>query len=330
MRTHRGAALFGLFVFACGCGASTSKSGGFDSYVNEGIGLSMKVPSDWGRSKAWSGIGKTGFVTGFVSPDKDATVTVASAVFAGIDCGASAAEAVKDSTGAAMATIVEFEAAAVPHGIPAGQGATAVGDRQGETRYFCHDKTTVVVEASAPRAVYPNNRAQLLGILDSVSYLNPSGAKFALRAPEAPRRATVFLHVVRNKGETLASVVEWYTGSIDNWRAVSRATGGDLSVPSAPLPVGSEIKIPFELLKRQDSMPRSKAKAAPPRPPREPKAVKKAPSKGPAEAKPPVADSDDSDDDKPGNAEKPDKQDKPNKQDEPEEETPLPPVIGPR
>lgn len=260
MSRSRAGALLALFVVASGCGSQTSRGGASGAeYVNEDLGLSFRVPAGWSRASGWSGIGKSGFVTAFAAPAGEPIVTVARASFAGIDCGAASREALKEVTGASMATIAEMEVGMASRRIPAGQGATAVGDRQGEARYFCHDKTTVVVEASSPRAVFEAHRAEIHALLDSVSYVEAGGQAYSLRMPEMPRAARVFTHVVRYKGETMAAIVEWYTGSVDNWRAVAQLNA-DVTSPNAPLKIGREVKLPGELVTRQDPLPRPKLK----------------------------------------------------------------------
>lgn len=301
--SHNGGVLLAFFVLACGCGASTSQRGGSESYENSEIGLSLNVPSGWSRSNAASGIAKAGFVASFESPGHDASVTVGRTAFTGSGCGASAAEAVRQVTGASIATVAEYEVGASGHNIPAGQGATIGADREGEVRYFCHDQTTVVVEASSPRASYPRNGDDLLGILDSMAFIGADGGTIALRAPAQRREPTFFVHVVKYKGETLAGLAEWYTGNVDNWRATARANS-DFGAPTATLKIGREIKIPTMLVIRPEPMPRPRQKAV--ESAKEPKAAKSAPAPAEATSGSESADAESAD------------------------EAALPPVIGPR
>jgi hypothetical protein len=72
---------------------------------------------------------------------------------------------------------------------------------------------------------------------------------------------TAFDRIAEFRGETLGQITEWYTGRYDNWRAVARANG--LAVPNEVLSIGKEVKVPAQLLVRQDPLPAPKKKRTP-------------------------------------------------------------------
>ena len=83
----------------------------------------------------------------------------------------------------------------------------------------------------------------------------------AIRASTEPTPPpSYFVHVVEFRGETLGQITEWYTGRYDNWRAVARAN--DLAVPNEALKVGRQVRIPSQLVVRQDPLPAPKRKRA--------------------------------------------------------------------
>jgi LysM domain-containing protein len=83
-------------------------------------------------------------------------------------------------------------------------------------------------------------------------------------APEPTPMPTFFVYVVKFRGETLGRIAEWYTGSYDNWRKIARVNG-DLSVPNTRLKIGREVKIPNEIVVRQDPLPEPKPKRTTPK-----------------------------------------------------------------
>ena len=116
---------------------------------------------------------------------------------------------------------------------------------------------------------------------------------------EAPPMPTFFVYVVKFRGETLGRIAEWYTGSYDNWRKIARVNS-DLSVPNARLKIGREVKIPTEIVVRQDPLPGPKPKRS---------TTARGEAKPSAEVEAPTA---------------------PQEAPEPAEAPALPPVIGPR
>jgi hypothetical protein len=230
----------------------------------------------------------------FEAPSDGVVLVLGSAPYAGINCLAAARSALQSASGASLAGEREFTLKLRDGALSAGEGFTAVGDRQGRARFFCHDSSAVVLEASAPRGTFTKHQGEMESILDSLSF-DAENEDIAVRGPvEAPPAPNYFVHSVKFRGQTLGQITQWYTGSYDNWRKLARVN--DLAVPNEQLKVGREVRIPAELVVRQDPLPEPKRKRVA-RPPGAPKGTREATSE-PAE---------------------------------PQEETPaLPPVIGPR
>jgi len=72
--------------------------------------------------------------------------------------------------------------------------------------------------------------------------------------PPPPPEPDYIEHVVRWQGETLSLISKWYTGKFSNWRAIVEANPG---LNPKRMRRGTIIKIPKELLKTQNPMPRS-------------------------------------------------------------------------
>ena len=102
----------------------------------------------------------------------------------------------------------------------------------------------------------------LVGCSTSTQQAPSDTSQTYVSAPvEAPPMPTFFVYVVKFRGETLGRIAEWYTGSYDNWRKIARVNS-DLSVPNARLKIGREVKIPTEIVVRQDPLPEPKPKRA--------------------------------------------------------------------
>jgi LysM repeat protein len=69
--------------------------------------------------------------------------------------------------------------------------------------------------------------------------------------PEQPTEPPYLVHTVKWPGETLALIAKWYTGEIENWRAIAKANP---KLDPRRIRLGSEIQIPSELLKNREPM----------------------------------------------------------------------------
>ncbi len=89
-----------------------------------------------------------------------------------------------------------------------------------------------------------------------------------------PPRPAYYEHKVRWSGESLSIIAKWYTGSLENWKALAKANP---KINPSQIYLGQEVRIPGNLLKTRKPMPKSflsdvgkeKAKAPPsePQPP---------------------------------------------------------------
>lgn len=87
------------------------------------------------------------------------------------------------------------------------------------------------------------------------------------KAISHPSASEDLVHEIRFSGETLAIIADWYTGDLNNWRAVS-AANPEKDLKS--LDIGDKVSIPARLLEKFSPMPQShivavrrKVKAAP-------------------------------------------------------------------
>jgi len=71
---------------------------------------------------------------------------------------------------------------------------------------------------------------------------------------EEPPKPKYIEHVVRWKGETLAIIAKWYTGKFGNWKALVEANP---HINPKRMRKGHIIRIPMELVKTQEPMPKS-------------------------------------------------------------------------
>jgi len=118
----------------------------------------------------------------------------------------------------------------------------------------------VVVEASAKKSAFDERRSELESIADSVAY-EENTQQIAIRPPAEPPAQTFFEHTVKWKGQTLGQIAEWYTGDFENWKKLARYNE-DAPVPNTTFKVGRTIRIPIELVVKQDPMPQPKRRPA--------------------------------------------------------------------
>lgn len=66
-------------------------------------------------------------------------------------------------------------------------------------------------------------------------------------------QTTYYTHTVRWPGETVSIIAGWYTGDIENWKAVAEANPG---INPSRISGGLKILIPEKMMKTHDPMPR--------------------------------------------------------------------------
>jgi hypothetical protein len=69
---------------------------------------------------------------------------------------------------------------------------------------------------------------------------------------EMLRKPTYHVHTVRWPGESLSIIAKWYTGHLENWRAIARANP---ELDPDRITMGTKVRIPKDLLKTEDPMP---------------------------------------------------------------------------
>jgi len=74
------------------------------------------------------------------------------------------------------------------------------------------------------------------------------------QAGKAKPRPSYYYHKVKYPGETLSIIAKWYTGEVENWRALTKANP---KLKPNLITVGDKIRIPNKLLHTQKLMPRS-------------------------------------------------------------------------
>ena len=69
---------------------------------------------------------------------------------------------------------------------------------------------------------------------------------------EMLQKPTYHVHTVRWPGESLSIIAKWYTGNLENWRAVARANP---ELDPDRITMGTKVRIPKDHLKTEDPMP---------------------------------------------------------------------------
>ncbi len=70
---------------------------------------------------------------------------------------------------------------------------------------------------------------------------------------EPPAKKSYFVHTVKFDGETVSIIAGWYTGDIQNWKALAEANP---KIDPYRIFVGNKILIPEDLLKTRVPMPK--------------------------------------------------------------------------
>lgn len=69
-----------------------------------------------------------------------------------------------------------------------------------------------------------------------------------------PVKPAYYEHKVRWSGESLSIIAKWYTGSFDNWKTLAKANP---KINPSRIHTGQKIRIPGNLLKTREPMPKS-------------------------------------------------------------------------
>ena len=112
---------------------------------------------------------------------------------------------------------------------------------------FC---ISCAAKAPVPKTEVPPSIPSELAPLPGQISLPPAPAPPA--ETEAPAKITYFTHTVRFSGETVSIIAGWYTGDIENWKAIVEANS---NIDPKRVLVGNKILIPEDLLKNREPMP---------------------------------------------------------------------------
>ncbi|MEW6670767.1 MAG: hypothetical protein AB1427_03640 [Thermodesulfobacteriota bacterium] len=63
-----------------------------------------------------------------------------------------------------------------------------------------------------------------------------------------------YVHQVKWEGETLSVLAKWYTGNLDNWKAIAQINP---AIDPNKIVIGNDIRIPASLLTTREPMPKS-------------------------------------------------------------------------
>lgn len=224
-------------------------------YSSSDLHVSFHVPAGWTATASWQPAHPAPHAVRFESSSRESTVTVAHGPVGDLNCAAAARAALLAVSGSVLRAVRAFELPTGSRKTPAGSGETSGPDTQGLARYFCAEGTVVVVEAASAKPSFGAHFGELQRLLGSVTY-DDRGQSVPVEASAgtSPER-TYFTHEVRFRGETLARIARWYTGTYDTWREIALANE-DLSSPNRGLRIHSEVKIPIELVVREAPFPR--------------------------------------------------------------------------
>jgi hypothetical protein len=84
--------------------------------------------------------------------------------------------------------------------------------------------------------------------------LKPKPEEAPAEAAPPAEREFGWVHKVLWPGETLSLIAKWYTGSLENWKALAKANP---QLDPDRIVIGDRIGIPEHLLKRRETMPRA-------------------------------------------------------------------------
>jgi len=76
--------------------------------------------------------------------------------------------------------------------------------------------------------------------------------KATLEAKPKPKE-TSYVHTVKWSGETISIIADWYTGDIENWKALAQANP---NIKANRILAGNKILIPEILMKTREPMPK--------------------------------------------------------------------------
>lgn len=129
-------------------------------------------------------------------------------------------------------------------------------------RFWMVKGALIVVHVQAPNFMWDKAKPGLVTVLQEFRFdTKPVVVSKVLTVEPTPKvtapQKEDVVHNIKYKGETLALVSQWYTGSIHNWKKIMEYNG---LASETSLQLGGTIKIPGELVVNREPMPLSEIK----------------------------------------------------------------------
>jgi LysM repeat protein len=113
------------------------------------------------------------------------------------------------------------------------------------------DRITVGTTVLIPKKLLHTKKAMPKEFVDAVAKRHKTRKAQVAKAKPS---TSYYYHKVKYPGETLSIIAKWYTGEVENWRALTKANP---KLKPDRIIVGDKIRIPNKLLHTQKPMPRS-------------------------------------------------------------------------
>ena len=113
------------------------------------------------------------------------------------------------------------------------------------------DRITIGITVLIPKNLLHTKKAMPQEFVDAVAKRHKTRKA---RAGKAKPKPSYYYHKVKYPGESLSIIAKWYTGEVENWRALTKANP---KLKPNRIIVGDKIRIPNKLLHTQKPMPQS-------------------------------------------------------------------------
>lgn len=113
------------------------------------------------------------------------------------------------------------------------------------------DRITIGTTVLIPENLLHTKKAMPREFVDAVAKRHKTRKA---QAGMVQSRSSYYYHKVKYPGESLSIIAKWYTGEVQNWRALTKANP---KLKPNRITVGDKIRIPNKLLHTQKPMPRS-------------------------------------------------------------------------
>ncbi len=113
------------------------------------------------------------------------------------------------------------------------------------------DRITIGTTVLIPENLLHTKKAMPEEFVDAVAKRHKTRTA---QGAKAQPQSSYYYHKVKYPGESLSIIAKWYTGEVENWRALTKANP---KLEPNRITVGDKIRIPNKLLHTQKPMPRS-------------------------------------------------------------------------